>query len=329
MSKFIVFRKVGVKVAAIAMIAIISLILLTGCTDVQQLSGEKHVFDSSEWDVTFNDDFNGTELDSTKWKTQDFAENDYIRRAGYYAHDAVSVNDGNLVIRTDYRESGEAGSGWYTGWVESRVGIDDSSESDDNHDSFAQEGGYFEVTAQAPPTHGIWSAFWLMPESDVTFSDNDIQGTASDGMEIDIMESPNYQNNIGISQGVLHWDGYDERHKSSASPKFEVEDMYSSMHTYGLEWTEDSYIFYIDGYKIWETNVEYEGEIHGVSEVASYMLLTVEIGGSSKDGVLNPGIDKYDEEGNPVPSWAGDPMKNDKTKFYDFIIDNVRVMVRK
>ncbi len=329
MENYLQSSKLWIKVAAVAVAASICTVALTGCLSSKQLSGDKYIFDDSEWNVTFNDDFNGNSLDTSKWKTHDFVENDNIRRAGYYDHDAVSVSDGKLTIRTDYRDEGKYGKGWYTGWVESSVKAGHTAENSSDYEGFAQKGGYFEVTAQAPPSEGIWSAFWLMPDSNKTFSQDDIQGTATDGTEIDIMESPHYNKGKSITQGVLHWDGYDDRHKTLASDRYHVEGMYTEMHTYGLEWTEDSYIFYIDGYKIWETDVTYEGELHGVSDIASYMLLTVEIGGSSKDGVLNPGIDSYDKNGKAVKSWAGNPMDNDTLKSYDFIIDNIRVMTRK
>lgn len=63
------------------------------------------------------------------------------------------------------------------------------------------------------------------------------------------------------------------------------------------------------------------GETLGVSKVNEYILLTVEVAGyTAEDGTLVPG---KNEDGTPY--WCGDPMKNDKSKYYDFVIDYVRV----
>ena len=64
-----------------------------------------------------------------------------------------------------------------------------------------------------------------------------------------------------------------------------------------------------------------DGETLGVSQVKEYIILSVEAGGySEKDGTLVPG---KNEDGTDY--WCGDPMSNDKDKYYDFVIDYVRV----
>lgn len=251
-----------------------------------------------------------------------------VRRAGYYVDEPSNlfVKDGNLTIRTNWQENGTYGAGWYTSWLETSTGANASMPVAENYKGFSQAGGYFEIKCKAPASTGIWSAFWLMPDEGVAFTKNDIQGTAEDGLEIDIMESPYYyQNKKGACTHVLHCDGYDERLKSTRSNTYLMPDMYTEMHTYALEWSETEYKFYIDGILTWKTKHEYKGKVFNVAKVAEYMILSVEVGGHrDKDGNMIPGFESDGSE-----CWAGNPNDNDKTKNYDFVIDSVKVMKRK
>lgn len=315
----------------IALVMLCSAILLTACGDgiAEIPKRTKFVYNESEWETTFFDDFTSATVDRNKWKIVTMKSDDPlkngVRRAAYYtdSEENVFINDGNLIMRTNYK-TGEYGEGWYTAWLDTSPDIDEYVTED--YKGFSQTQGYFEIKCIAPASTGIWSAFWMMPSEGVAFTENDIQNTAKDGLEIDIMESPYYYNNkMSGCTHVLHCDGYDERLKSSKSKTYNVPNMYSEMHTYALEWTESEYKFYIDGYLTWKTPHKYDGKVFGVSEVLQHIILSVEVGGhSDEQGNLIPGIEK-----NGSQSWAGDPNLNDKTKNYDYIIDYVKVMKRK
>ncbi|MDE6471108.1 MAG: hypothetical protein K2L19_08830, partial [Eubacterium sp.] len=75
-------------------------------------------------------------------------------------------------------------------------------------------------------------------------------------------------------------------------------------------WTEKEYIFYINGKETWRTDF-------GVSQVAEFLLVSVEIAG--KDNA-NP------ENTDNKFTWAGDIRNNpEKLMPADFVIDYVRV----
>lgn len=111
---------------------------------------------------------------------------------------------------------------------------------------------------------------------------------------------------------TLHIDGYGKEHKSRMSKQYQVQnDMYNEFNTYGLLWTEDEYVFYINGKGTWRTS-------WGVSQVPEYLWLSVEIAGEA--GTANPSNpdNKY--------TFAGEIEKNEnKTTPYDFEVDYVRV----
>ena len=150
----------------------------------------------------------------------------------------------------------------------------------------------------------MWSAFWMLPQD---FS-NTIGNGGTDGAELDIFESPNYRyklsDHVNVVTTNIHIDGYgkEEQSQNVATPFIEANDPYETFNTYGVEWNEKEYIFYINGV---ETGRSAFG---GTSRVPEYLLLTAEVGGSN--GVAGT-------------SWAGDALKADAHPT-DFVVDYVR-----
>lgn len=294
------------------------LFAFTACDSVDIPKDVK--FDDTGYTVTFYDDFTGNSLDTTKWKINNMPnlnpKLDGKRRACYYSKDMVNVSDGALHITTQYKDNA-----WHTGWVETSQNVHKNLATTD-YVGLAQKYGYFEVRCKCPKTKGIWSAFWLMPDEGNGMSADNTLDTATDGCEIDVMESPYYFKNKEHCQHVIHFDGYNETHKRDMSKKYNVKNMYSEFHTYAVEWDADFLTFYIDGYKTYKTPIQINDKIYNTPQVLEYMILSVEVGGHyDEEGNLFTGVEKDGSK-----SWAGDPMDNDLTKIYDFEIDYVKVM---
>ena len=315
---------------AAALAVCVSVACLMACgSDALPLPEEvtlNEVLEKGGYELVWGDEFDGDQIDYTKWRV---GYKGGVRRAGYYldTEDAVFVKDGALTIRTRYMEDGVYGPGWYTSWVDSAVSdtVGSSIAHSDEYRGFSGKYGYYEVRCITPPSVGIWSAFWLMPDGGAAgMSENDIKGTGTDGLEVDVMESPYmYMDSSPYNVHVVHGEGYSDT-RSDRSATYEVPGMYSRYHTYGVLWTEEEYVFYIDGRETWRTEYSPDGETLGVSQVEEYLLLTVEVGGyQAEDSTLHPGVTL--ENGEEVPYWCGNPDDNDKTKAYDFIIDYVRV----
>lgn len=308
------------KIVSVVILVAIATVMLASCVRVHKLEGKATLTETLEKEgyvLSWSDEFDSERLDTSKWKS---GYTSPARRGGYYLNDeeTVFVSDGALTIRTRYLENGVYGAGWYTGWLESatyRTGH--NNVIPDNYTGFAAKYGYFEVRCVCPAATGIWSAFWLMPNGGKGMHAGDVIGTGSDGVEIDVMESP-YMYKLSNKERVthvIHADGYGEHAVSASSDFYKVEGMYEEYHTYGVLWTETEYVFYIDGIETWRTDMSVGDTRYGVSEVEEYILLTVEVGGETEDGLIAvPGKD----------SWCGDPMKNDKDKHYDFKVDYVR-----
>lgn len=265
----------------------------------------KNQIDMSKFTLVWSDEFEGNSLDRSKWGFEWWVT---MRKGGYWHEDMVSVENGNLVIRAQHFDTPlenryyeqwhdqihfeEYKPGWYTGLVTTR-------------DKYEQCYGYYEVRCILPAATGLWSAFWMMNEG--VFN---IDGSGQDGTEVDVFESFNYKDhwwgNDCVSTGI-HYDGYGEEEKGDSIGRYLIEnDPYTEYNTYGVEWSPEEYIFYINGR---ETGRLSTG---GVSQNPEYLLLSVEFAGEN-------GVQSSDRHGTgkieltPESNWPA-----------SFVVDYVR-----
>ena len=225
--------------------------------------------DMSKFDETptFIDDFDA-ELDRDVWSGHyQYGRTSESRKGSYWNQYLAETKDGNLVIPVVYLEEGIGGkgAGWYS------AGIDTDS---DSINGFSQKFGYFECRCILPKGADIWSAFWLM--NDGVYN---ADGNGRDGTEIDIFESDCYERLLNNSvTSNLHFDGYNEAHQKLGATRFLLKNNpYEEFNTYGLEWNENEYIFYINGVETFRT------DFGGVSQNEEYLILSVEMRG--KNGI--------------------------------------------
>lgn len=243
--------------------------------------------DLSQFRMTFEDDFDG-ELDRSVWSGHyTYGDASSIRKGSYWNNNMAYTEDGKLIIPLRYLPDGMGGTGagWYT------AGLDTDS---DAPNGFSQKFGYFECRCILPKGADIWSAFWMFNDSVVN-----VDGSGRDGTEVDIFESFSYGDLLSnVVQCNLHWDGYGEAHQTGGHCKAYVigNNPYEEFNTYGLEWNENEYIFYVNGKEFYRTD---EG---GVCQNPLYLILSVEVKGD------NAVSSERDE--NAAPS--------------DFIVDYVR-----
>lgn len=276
--------------------------------------------DLTNYELTFEDDFNGTEPDGRVWSGEGKPA---VRRGGFWDDSCISVRDSNLVIDIVYRENGSLGAGWYTGAVR--------TEPTASNKGFLQKYGYFETRCRVPKIKGAWAAFWLMPQGNFDGCD---ENSGRDGSEVDVFESmycfsPFYPMKNSVTHAV-HIGGYGDGLKSIGSPNFYYKDLYDTYHTYGVEWDENGYVFYIDGVESWRTSetVKNGNRYNNVSHTPEYILLSCETAGADRDGKVYPGKE-FDQKGKLKRAWNGNPNKNDRNQTYSFCVDYVRVYKKK
>lgn len=92
------------------------------------------------------------------------------------------------------------------------------------------------------------------------------------GAEIDIFEAFNYRTPIkknSVSLNV-HVGGYGDGLRSMGLGDYKVNKPYTQYNTYGLEWTDEEYIFYINGVEAVRSDFK-----DGVSKGLEYAILSL------------------------------------------------------
>lgn len=296
LEKFLIFREVRMVQRFIAAILIVVEVLGAFMFSLPQTPrGQK--IDLDAWKLVWSDEFDGTQLDTSKWRPA----GDGLRRGGYWDAENAIVGDGVVRLRTDYQEDGRFGPGWYSGAIETR-------------DLYDKTYGYFECRCICPGAAGLWGAFWMFSHGVGL-----IDGSGNDGAEIDIFESPSFADPKKLMRDsvthTIHFDGYDEDHQSTFLGSYKAVKPYTQFNTYGLEWNENECIFYINGVETDRLDGKY------VSQVKEWMLLTVEVGGSNAvPGANQAGVVEIGGNGiitaNPTESFPVD-MVVDYVRVYD------------
>lgn len=194
------------------------------------------------WKLVWQDEFDGAEIDNTKWERPSYERRGHLWRA----ENAYLDQKGHLVMET------------------SQVGDRYASPCLRTLGRYEKKYGLFVARCKLPKTEGHWSAFWLYNHSVGRVGDE-----GRDGTEIDIMEWP-YRD--GRLQHALHWDGYGKEHKSKGHVSTHRNLLDGNFHTFALAWSPEEYVFYVDNAEVWRTQ---EG---GVCQVPLYIKLSVEIG---------------------------------------------------
>lgn len=200
-----------------------------------------------EWKLVFADEFDGTELDRTKW---DFRLSMMGKEhPAWVGEEGVHLDGkGNVIFTLIAGEDGrpvstqlQTGYNFMDTPVKKTVFLKDHLQWNIGKlkkNLFTQQYGYFECRCRLQRRPGWWSAFWV--QSPVIGSSLDV-GEA--GTEIDIMES--FTPGKVVSHNVF-CGGYGEdmqRLKCGGNLDLDVEEY----HRFGLLWDENGYTFYVDG----------------------------------------------------------------------------------
>ena len=223
--------------------------LLVGCgsstpadtSDTETAGGESNTVTTepaaettpSDPNLLFEDTFDGTELDDDKWELCP----EWDRQGGMDVWDDTMTSldgSGHLVLRAVWdADEGRVRSGAVR-----------------TNGRFHAGYGYYEASIKFPVAPGTWGAFWMMCGNVAG-----VDGSAADGVEIDIIESIN--NEANACNHALHWDGYGDDHKQAGPGQFYDKNIYDGQfHTFALERTPEYYVFYIDGKETWRASAD-------------------------------------------------------------------------
>lgn len=205
------------------------------------------------------DEFDSDSLDLNKWEHHSLG----WRHDAINTSEAISLKDGNLVIST-YTEKGTH----YTGMVSS-------------HKKFEAKFGYWEARMKFQDAPGTFSDFWLYT---MNLNKPWFPGStpANNGVEMDIVEhrlvNKEAESINGINSINLHWNEYGEKHEWDGTETPDL-DIGEGFHTFGLEWTETYYKFYVDGKLVWYHD-------KAISKVNQFVIFSTEVKNDGWSGFI-------------------------------------------
>jgi beta-glucanase (GH16 family) len=195
------------------------------------------------WTTVFSEDFDGTSLDTNKWIIWNGDREESISRNA-----AVSVKNGQLVIRQYF----DSLSGRHVSAFVGTLG------------KFQQAYGFYSARIKVNKLPGWNAGFWLVGQK----VDN-VENEGVDGSEIDIIEMPFQDDRL---MHALHWNGYGAEHEFIFKVLDRPDIKAGAFHEFSVWWSEEEYIFYIDGKETWRTK---GGGIS--SDETTYLILSSEV----------------------------------------------------
>jgi beta-glucanase (GH16 family) len=201
----------------------------------------------AEWKLVWSDEFDGTEIDKTKWDF-DLGTGFWVNMpnpwGGFWVNgwgndelqcytsrpENAYVKDGMLHIRA-LKQSYEQSS-----YTSARL---KTRQHRDKTPLFTKTYGRFEFRARLPVGRGLWPALWLMPQDEK-------YGTWAASGEIDVMESKGHEPRK--VHGTLHFGSRWPKNiwVARECPLPEGSTI-ADFHVYALEWEPGEFRWYVDG----------------------------------------------------------------------------------
>jgi len=186
------------------------------------------------WQLVWNDEFNGTNLDSTKW-TNDIGNGFYIgtnyisgwgnNELEYYTARPENLTVSNGMLHLFARQ-------------ESYAGYNYTSARINTAGRFTTTYGRIEFRARFPQGGGYWPALWLMPE-------NSTYGTWPASGEIDVTEN---KGSIGSTiYGTLHYGSVGNDVYNAQSYVLPNSGSVTNFHIYRIDWSTNTITWFVDG----------------------------------------------------------------------------------
>jgi beta-glucanase (GH16 family) len=178
--------------------------------------------DLRKYRLVFGDNFNGHALNTAVW---DYRQENATRDGSVNLRANVTVSNGILHLAGN-----RTAHGFSSGMI--------STEN-----SFHFKYGYAECRADVSRiSFGADVTFWLQSDKNGSTMD-----PAADGGEIDIAEYNLATGGRDLLMHNLHWNGYGAKHRTQGTHEVIPGISGSGYHVFGLEWTPQAYIFYVDG----------------------------------------------------------------------------------
>jgi beta-glucanase (GH16 family) len=216
------------------------------------------------WKLVWSDEFDGKEIDFTKWSVEENGHGGGNGELQFYVDrkENLRVENGHLVIEARKEKFGLAG-----------VEKDFTSGRLRTKRRASWLYGRFEVRAKLPTGRGIWPAIWMLPEKDR------YGGWAASG-EIDIMELVGHEPDT--VHGTLHYGAAWPKNAHTGEPfKLKSGAFADDFHTFAIEWEEGVFRWDVDG-KLCQTQTKWNttgGAYPAPFDQSFHLLLNLAVGG--------------------------------------------------
>lgn len=211
----------------ISSVFIAIILLIMGCSMENKKEAPQQ---KNGWKLVWNDEFDGKEIDRSKWKHVTGGSGFGNNEDQFYTEDAANsyIEDGKLVIKALKQEHG--------GKPYTSAKLITEGHADWTY-------GRFEFRAKMPLGKGMWPAIWMMP------TDMEKYGGWPSSGEIDIMEYLGHEPEQ--VHGTLHM-GNPHIYRGG---KVSLEDgtFAEAFHDFALEWTPSGMKWYVDDKEFYQT----------------------------------------------------------------------------
>lgn len=220
---------------------------------------------NAAWKLVWSDEFNGTTLDTLNWNFQVEEAgrfNDEWQRYTNSSENAYVENE-QLVIRA-LHESNTHGMNQYTS---ARL-----------HTANKQTWKYGKIAARIklPTGEGIWPAFWMLGAN---IDENGGDTAWPQSGEVDILELYGSKN-PAVVEANIHYANSENKHAMMGALAHQLESgtFSDDFHTFELEWSAESFVWFVDGQKY--ASVDITSEEMSEFHKEFFLLLNVAVGGS-------------------------------------------------
>lgn len=221
-------------------------------------NGYKSPLTMDGWEIVWQDEFNGPEIDTTKWTHEVNGDGGGNNELQFYTASKANsyIKDGFLVLKAIDQP--------YRGKFYTSARLNTKFKGDWKY-------GRFDIRAKTPVQQGVWPAIWMLP------TDGVYGGWPKSG-EIDIMESIGHKPTT--LHGTLHY-GPDWPNNKHTGASYELPVPFDqAFHVFSVEWEENEIRWYIDG-ELFSTKTAADLDPHPWPfDQRFHLLLNLAIGGN-------------------------------------------------
>lgn len=212
--------------------------------------------------LVWNDEFNGAEIDLSKWEYEVNADGGGNNELQYYTARSQnsSIKNGKLVI-TAVKEQ-YTGAGGTRDFTSARLRTKYKGD---------WKYGRIDVYAKVPTGKGTWPAIWMLS------TDWEYGGWPESG-EIDMMEHVGYDPNV--IHGSVHTKAYNHVIGTQKTKTLKIPNATTEFVKYSIDWSAEKIDFFIDDQKYFSFSNENNGWEKWPFDKRFHLILNLAVGGN-------------------------------------------------